>query len=161
MSAPQNVVADLATFAQRGQAAASDVFESWTSTVQTVSDAAGTQASSFRRLARGMFDLADQAVVIERELATFLTVNAQVSAAALDTFPGLRIGIERATQRAQPPGQLHLALQVGVAVGRDVRTAVQRRREPLGVVVRCGRSFAAHWLLPILRPSRIPGTDAR
>jgi hypothetical protein len=33
-----------------------------------------------------MFDLADQAVVIERELATFLTVNAQVSAAALDTF---------------------------------------------------------------------------
>jgi polyisoprenoid-binding protein YceI len=86
MSAPQNVVADLATFAQRGQVAASDVFESWTSTVQTVSDAAGTQASSFRRLARGMFDLADQAVVIERELATFLTVNAQVSAAALDTF---------------------------------------------------------------------------
>ena len=86
MSAPQNVVTDLATFAQRGQAAASDVFESWTSTVQTVSDAAGTQASSFRRLARGMFDLADQAVVIERELATFLTVNARVSAAALDTF---------------------------------------------------------------------------
>jgi hypothetical protein len=33
-----------------------------------------------------MFDLADQAIVIERELATFLTVNAQVSAAALDTF---------------------------------------------------------------------------
>ena len=51
-----------------------------------VGDAAGTQASSLRRLVRGMFDLADQAVAIERELATFLTVNAQVSAAALDTF---------------------------------------------------------------------------
>ena len=62
------------------------MFQSWTTTVQAVGDAAGTQASSFRRLVRGMFDLADQAVVVERELATFLTVNAQVSAAALDTF---------------------------------------------------------------------------
>lgn len=86
MSAPQNVVTDLAGFAERGQAAATDVFQSWTSTLQAVGDAAGTQASSLRRLVRGMFDLADQAVVIERELATFLTVNAQVSAAALDTF---------------------------------------------------------------------------
>ncbi|MBL8926672.1 MAG: hypothetical protein JNM77_10590, partial [Pseudonocardia sp.] len=33
-----------------------------------------------------MFDLADQAVVVERELATFLMVDAQVSAAALDTL---------------------------------------------------------------------------
>ena len=86
MSAPQNVVADLAAFAERGQTAATDVFESWTGTLQAVGDAAGTQASSLRRLVRGMFDLADQAVAIERELATFLTVNAQVSAAALDTF---------------------------------------------------------------------------
>ena len=85
MSTPQNV-ADLAAFAQRGQTAATDVFQSWTSTLQTVGDAAGTQATSLRRLVRGMFDLADQAVVVERELATFLTVNAQVSAAALDTF---------------------------------------------------------------------------
>jgi len=68
------------------QNAATDVFQSWTTTVQAVGDAAGTQVSSFRRLVRGMFDLADQAVVVERELATFLTVNAQVSAAALDTF---------------------------------------------------------------------------
>jgi hypothetical protein len=86
MSAPNNVIADLATFAERGQSAATDVFHAWTSTVQAVGDAAGTQASSFRRLVRGMFDLADQAVVIERELATFLTANAQASAAALDTF---------------------------------------------------------------------------
>ena len=86
MSAPQNVVTDLAAFAERGQAAASDVFESWTSTVATIGDAAGTQASSLRRLVRGMFDIADQVVAVERELATFLTVNAQVSAAALDTF---------------------------------------------------------------------------
>jgi polyisoprenoid-binding protein YceI len=86
MSAPQNVVADLTAFAERGQNAATDVFQWWTTTVQAVGDAAGTQASSFRRLVRGMFDLADQIVVIERELATFLTVNAQVSAAALDTF---------------------------------------------------------------------------
>jgi polyisoprenoid-binding protein YceI len=86
MSTPQNVVADLTAFAQRNQNAATDVFQSWTTTVQTISDAAGTQASSFRRLVRGMFDLADQAVVVERELATFLTVNAQVSAAALDTL---------------------------------------------------------------------------
>jgi polyisoprenoid-binding protein YceI len=86
MSAPQNVVTDLAAFAERGQTAATDVFQSWTSTIQAVGDAAGTQASSLRRLVRGMFDLADQAVAIERELATFLTVNAQVSAAALDTF---------------------------------------------------------------------------
>ena len=85
MSAPQNV-ADLAAFAQRGQTAATDVFQSWTSTLQTVGDAAGTQATSLRRLVRGMFDLADQAVVVERELATFLTVNAQVSAATLDSF---------------------------------------------------------------------------
>jgi polyisoprenoid-binding protein YceI len=86
MSTPQNVVTDLTAFAERGQNAATDVFQSWTTTVQAVGDAAGTQASSFRRLVRGMFDLADQAVVVERELATFLTVNAQVSAAALDTF---------------------------------------------------------------------------
>jgi hypothetical protein len=86
MSAPQNTLADLTEFAQRGQSAASDVFQAWTTTVQAVGDAAGTQASSFRRLARGMFDLADQAVVVERELATFLTVNAQVSAATLDSL---------------------------------------------------------------------------
>ena len=86
MSTPQNVVADLAALAERGQNAATDVFQSWTTTVQTVGDAAGTQASAYRRLVRGMFDLADQAVVVERELATFLMVNAQVSAAALDTF---------------------------------------------------------------------------
>ena len=85
MSAPQNV-ADLTAFAQRGQTAATDVFQSWTSTLQTVGDAAGTQATSLRRLVRGMFDLADQAVAIEREFAAFLTVNARVSAAALDTF---------------------------------------------------------------------------
>ena len=86
MSAPQNVVTELAAFAERGQSAASDVFESWTSTVTALGDAAGTQASSLRRLVRGMFDVADQAVAVERELATFLTVNAQVTAAALDTF---------------------------------------------------------------------------
>lgn len=86
MSAPQNTVTDLAAFAERSQTAATDVFQSWTSTVAALGDAAGTQASSLRRLVRGMFDLADQAVVIERELATFLTVNAQVSAAALDTL---------------------------------------------------------------------------
>jgi hypothetical protein len=86
MSAPQNPLADLAEMAQRGQAAASDLFQAWTTTVQAVGDAAGSQASSFRRLARGAFDLADQAVVIERELATFLTVSAQVSAATLDSF---------------------------------------------------------------------------
>jgi hypothetical protein len=85
MSVPQNV-ADLTAFAERGQAAATDVFQSWTSTMQTVGDAASTQASSLRRLVRGMFDLADQAVAVEREFATFLRVNAQVSAAALDTF---------------------------------------------------------------------------
>ncbi len=86
MSAPQNTVTDLAAFAGRSQTAATDVFQAWTSTVAALGDAAGTQASSLRRLVRGMFDLADQAVVIERELATFLTVNAQVSAAALDTL---------------------------------------------------------------------------
>lgn len=85
MSTPQNVT-DLTAFAQRGQTAASDVFQSWTSTLQTVGDAAGTQATSLRRLVRGMFDLADQAIAIEREFAAFLTVNARVSAAALDTF---------------------------------------------------------------------------
>ena len=78
MTTPQNVVADLAAYAERGQNAATDVFQSWTTTVQAVGDAAGTHASSFRRLVRGMFDLADQAVVVEREFATFLTVNAQV-----------------------------------------------------------------------------------
>lgn len=86
MSAPQNVVTDLAGFAGRGQAAATDAFQSWTSTMQAVGDAAGTQASTLRRIVRGMFDLADQAVAIERELAAFLAVNAQVSAAALDTW---------------------------------------------------------------------------
>jgi hypothetical protein len=86
MTAPQNVVTELAAFAGRGQSAASDVFSSWTTTAAAIGDAAGTQATSLRRLVRGMFDLADQAVAIERELATFLTVNAQVSAAALDTF---------------------------------------------------------------------------
>lgn len=86
MGTPHNVVTDLAAFAERGQSAATDVFQSWTTTVQVVGDAVGTQASSYRRLVRGLFDLADQAVVVERELATFLTVNAQVSAAALDTL---------------------------------------------------------------------------
>ena len=86
MSAPQNPLADLAGMAQRSQAAASDVFEAWTTTVQAVGHATGSQASSLRRLTRGLFDLADQAVVVERELATFLTANAQVSAATLDSF---------------------------------------------------------------------------
>ncbi len=82
MTAPQNAFADLAEMAQRSQAAASDVFQAWATTVQ----AAGSQASSLRRLTRGLFDLADQAVVVERELAAFLAVNAQVSAAALESF---------------------------------------------------------------------------
>ena len=79
MSTPHDVVTDLAAFAQRGQSAATDVFQSWTTTVQVIGDAAQTQASSYRRLVRGLFAVA-------RELATFLTANAQVSAAALDTF---------------------------------------------------------------------------
>jgi hypothetical protein len=86
MSAPQNGLTDLVEIAQRGQTAATDVFQAWTTTVQAVGDAAGSQVSSFRRLARGLFDLADQAVVVERELATFLTVNARVSAATLDSL---------------------------------------------------------------------------
>jgi hypothetical protein len=86
MSAPQNAFAELVEMAQRSQAAASDVFQAWTTTAQAVGDAAGSQASSLRRLTRGLFDLADQAVVVERELAAFLAVNAQVSAAALESF---------------------------------------------------------------------------
>jgi hypothetical protein len=86
MSSPQNVLADLTEMTQRGQAAAADVFQAWTRTAQAVGDAAGTQTSSLRRLVRGMFDLADQAVVVERELATYLAANAQVSAATLDSF---------------------------------------------------------------------------
>ncbi len=86
MTSPQNAFADLAAMAQRSQAATSDVFQAWTTTVQAVGDAAGSQASSLRRLTRGLFDLADQAVVVERELAAFLAVNAQVSAAALESF---------------------------------------------------------------------------
>ena len=66
------------------QNAATDVFQSWTTTIQAVGDAAGRQASGFRRLVRGMFDLADQAVVVERELATFLTVNAQTRTPVTD-----------------------------------------------------------------------------
>ena len=72
MTASQNTFADLT--------------EAWTSTVSAVGDAAGSQASSLRRLSRGLFDLADQVVVVERELAAFLTANAQVSAAALNSF---------------------------------------------------------------------------
>jgi hypothetical protein len=86
MTNPQNAFADLAQMTQRGQTAAADMAQAWTTTVSTVTDAAGSQASSLRRLTRGLFDLADQAVAVERELATFLTVNAQVSAAALDSF---------------------------------------------------------------------------
>ena len=70
MTASQNTLADLT--------------EAWTSTVSAVGDAAGSQASSLRRLTRGLFDLADQ--VVERELAAFLTANAQVSAAALNSL---------------------------------------------------------------------------
>ena len=103
MSAPQNVVTDLAAFAERGQAAASDVFESWTSTVATIGDAAGTQASSLRRLVRGMFDIADQVVAVERELATFLTVNARVSAATLDSFRKLTEAATTALEDATRP----------------------------------------------------------
>ncbi len=72
MTASQNTLADLT--------------EAWTSTVSAVGDAAGSQASSLRRLTRGLFDLADQVVVVERELAAFLTANAQVSAAALNSL---------------------------------------------------------------------------
>lgn len=86
MSTPQNAVADLAEIAQRSQAAAADMAHTWTTTVQALGDAAGSQASSLRRLVGGVFDLADQAVVVERELATFLRVNAQVSAATLDSL---------------------------------------------------------------------------
>ena len=86
MSAPQNALADITEIAQRGQTAAADVFQAWTTTVHAVGDATSSQASSIRRLTRGLFDLADQAVVVERELATFLTVNAQVSAATLESL---------------------------------------------------------------------------
>jgi len=86
MTAPQNVFADLTEMTQRGQAAAADMAQAWTTTLSTVGDAAGSQASSLRRLTRGLFDLADQAVAVERELAAFLTVNAKVSAATLDSF---------------------------------------------------------------------------
>ena len=86
MSAPQNAFADLADMTQRGQAAAADMAQAWTSTVSTVADAAGSQASSLRRLTRGMFDLADPAVAGERAHAAIRTVNPRVSAAALDSF---------------------------------------------------------------------------
>ena len=86
MSAPQNAFADFADMTQRSQAAAADMFSAWTRTAHAVGDAAESQTSSFRRLVRNMFDLADQAVVVERELATFLAANAQVSAATLDSF---------------------------------------------------------------------------
>jgi hypothetical protein len=86
MSNPQHVVTDLAELTQRVPAAAADVLRAWTSTVAAVGDASGRQASSLRRLTRGMFDLADQAIVVERELAAFLTANARVSAATLDAL---------------------------------------------------------------------------
>jgi hypothetical protein len=86
VTAPQNAFADIIDMTQRGQTAATDAFQAWTRTAQAVGDAAGTQTSSFRRLVRGLFDLADQAVVVERELATFLAANAQVSAATLDSL---------------------------------------------------------------------------
>ena len=91
MSSPQNgnpatALADIVEMTQRNQAAATEAFRSWTTAVRTIGDAAGPQASSLRRLLRNLFDLADQAVEVERELATFLAVNARVSAAALDSF---------------------------------------------------------------------------
>lgn len=57
MNAPQNAFADLAEMAQRGQTAAVDMAQAWTTTVSAVADAAGSQASSLRRLSRGLFDL--------------------------------------------------------------------------------------------------------
>jgi hypothetical protein len=60
MTAPQNAFADLTEMAQRGQAAATDMVQAWTSTVSAVGDAAGTQASSLRRLTDGLFDLPDR-----------------------------------------------------------------------------------------------------
>ena len=86
MSAPQNAVTHLADVARRSPATAADMFQAWTNAVAAVGDAARSQTSSLRRLTRGVFDLADQAVVVERELATFLTVNARVSAATLDSL---------------------------------------------------------------------------
>lgn len=86
MTAPLNALSDLTELTQRGQTAATDMVQAWTRTVSAVNDAAGTQASSVRRLTRGLFDLADQAVVVERELGALLTANAQVSAAALNSF---------------------------------------------------------------------------
>jgi hypothetical protein len=103
MSNPQNVVTDLAEMAQRNQTAAADVLHAWTSTVQAIGDAAGPQASSLRRLTRGMFDLADQAVVVERELAAFLTANARVSAAALDSFRKLTDATATVLENAARP----------------------------------------------------------
>ena len=103
MSAPQNVVTDLAAMTQRGQTAAADLMRAWTTTVQTVGDAAGSQASSLRRLTRDMFDLADQAVAVERELAAFLTANARVSAAALDSFRTLSDAATAALEDATRP----------------------------------------------------------
>ena len=86
MTAPQNAFTDLLEMTQRGQAAATDAYRSWTTAAQTLRDAAVPQASSVRRLVRNLFDLADQAVEVERELATFLAVNARVTAATLDSF---------------------------------------------------------------------------
>lgn len=83
---PQYALADVLEMTQRNQAAAAEAFRSWATAVRTAGDAAGPAASSLRRLLRNLFDLADQAVEVERELATFLAVNARVSAATLDSF---------------------------------------------------------------------------
>ena len=81
--------ADLVETTRRNQAAAAEALRAWTTAARTIGDATGTQASTLRRLLSNLFDLADQAVVVERELATFLAVNARVSAAALTSLRAL------------------------------------------------------------------------
>lgn len=88
MTTPQNpfaALADMADAVQRSQRIADDALDTWNAIARSVAEASGAQAKSLRQILHGIFDLADQAFAVEREVARYLTTASRVSAAAADS----------------------------------------------------------------------------
>lgn len=103
MTAPANPFADLVGVVHRSQLAAGDAFATWLEVTQAVTEAAGSQARNLRQILHGVFDLVEQGFVVEREMATYLTIASRVAATTADSYrelTDLTLGTVEAAARA-------------------------------------------------------------
>jgi methyl-accepting chemotaxis protein len=88
MTTPQNpfaTLADMSDAVQRSQRSVYEAFDAWSAIAQSVGAATGSQAKNLRQILHGVFDLADQAFTVEREVANYLTIASRVAAATADS----------------------------------------------------------------------------